>query len=328
MEEDMGKLRIALIGAYQVHADKFVRLAHGYEESEVVAVWAETPELAAEHAAIVGNCRQADSWEEILADPSVDGVIVMTAPAEHTKYLIAAAEAGKHIYVEKTLCFTEEEAAEVSAAVKKSGVTFMMADPIVRPQLAYIRKQIEDGAIGPVVNARCRISFDQCPGEKKYDPAIIDRICALGGSVADSHTQHMLEYLLGRPLRVSSMMQKDPSGRTNINSVSIYEFENGALGVAEACVRTGGCPYEVEVYGETGSYAATKDAVYYLPIGGNWEKVPAEDLPEPQDYILHQWIMHIVNGTQSDVYGIDGAVRVVAMQNSARKAAELTVPVE
>ena len=139
---------------------------------------------------------------------------------------------------------------------------------------------------------------------------------------------HMLQFLLGRPLRATAMMQKDKFGKTNINTVAVYEFEGGAIGIAEACARTGGCPYEVEVYGERGSYRATGDAAYYMPVGGDWEKVPDEDLPDKATYPLKYWVDCMVSGTENEMYGIDEASLIMAMHNAARKAADTSVPIE
>lgn len=323
----MKELKVALIGAFQAHADKFVRLITEYEESEMAAVWAETPEWKKEHAAI-GHCPEADTWEEIIEDKSIDAVIIMSAPRVHAKHILAAANAGKHIYVEKPVCITDEEAQEIREAVHKNGIFLAMADPIYRPQLVYIKHKIDEGAIGPIVNARARIGFPMFTEEMKDDPEALDRIYQLGGAIGDSHTPHMLYFLFGKPLRATAMMQKDASGKIDINTVAVYEFEGGVIGVAEASTRTGGCPYEVEVYGEKGSYRATDKEAFYMPVGGDWEKVPDEELPDPVIYPLKYWVECVTSGRENELYAIDEASLVMAMHNAARKAAEYSVPVE
>lgn len=324
----MEKKRIALIGAFQAHADKFVNLINSYEESEMAAVWTEDPETAKEYAEMA-NCPAADSWEDILADETIDGVIIMTAPVDHAKHIIAAANAGKHVYVEKALCITNEEAEEIRAAVKKSGVILAMADPIITPITKFFKKKIEEGAIGPVVNAKSRISFEQCPGDKVNDPAVIDRIQKLGGIVADTHSQHVLLYLFGKPVKAASMMIKDPTGKTDIDTVTLYEFKNGAIGVAECCARTSSGGWMLEVHGEKGSYITDrKGGIYYAPAGGTFEKVPDEELPEAEDYPLHYWISCVTDGVQNEMYAVDDACDMIAMQNAARAAAGKCVQID
>jgi len=276
-----------------------------------------------------GKLPRSRNWEDIIADETIDGVIIMTAPVEHVKHVVAAANAGKHIYVEKALCITNEEAEEIRAAVKKSGVILAMADPIITPITKFFKKKIEDGTIGQVVNAKSRISFEQCPGDKVNDPAVIDRIHKLGGIVADTHSQHVLLYLLGKPVRAAAMMVKDPTGKADIDTVALYEFRNGAIGVAECCSRTSSGGWMLEVHGEKGSYFTDrKGGIYYAPAGAAFEKISDEELPEAEDYPLHYWIRCVVENVQNEMYGVDDACDMIAMQNAARAAAENCVQID
>lgn len=321
----MEKKRIALIGAFQAHADKFVNLINSYEESEMAAVWTEDPQTTQEYAEMA-HCPGVETWEEIMADESIDGVIIMSAPIVHAKHVIAAANAGKHVYVEKALCITDEEAEQIRKAVKESGIILAMADPIITPITKYFKQKIEEGALGPIVNAKSRVSFEQCPGDKKYDPDVIGRIHDLGGIIADTHSQHILLYLLGKPVRAAAMMSKDPSGQTDIDTVCLYEFANGTIGISECCARTASAGWLLEVHGEKGSLITDRKAgIFYCPAGGTFERVPDEELPEPEDYPLHYWISCVQKNIQNELYGVDDACDMIAMQNAARAAAENSV---
>src|SRR5947209_13763832 len=65
-------------------------------------------------------------WREVVALPDVDAVLVLT-PGSHAPVAIAAAEAGKHVLVEKPMCFTLREADAMIAAAERAGVTLMVA---------------------------------------------------------------------------------------------------------------------------------------------------------------------------------------------------------
>ena len=73
-----------------------------------------------------GAAKAYTDHRALLADPAVDAVSVATPDFAHADPLVAAAEAGKHVIVEKPLATTHEDLARIEAAVKASGVTFMV----------------------------------------------------------------------------------------------------------------------------------------------------------------------------------------------------------
>ena len=64
--------------------------------------------------------------ERLIEDPTLDGVMIATGEKHHPRLCIAAAKAGKHIFVEKPIAITVEEALEVESVVRKTGVKFMI----------------------------------------------------------------------------------------------------------------------------------------------------------------------------------------------------------
>ena len=65
-------------------------------------------------------------YRDLLADESVEAVINLTGPAAHAELCVAAAEAGKHVFVEKPMCISVAEADRIVAAVERSGVKLMV----------------------------------------------------------------------------------------------------------------------------------------------------------------------------------------------------------
>jgi len=63
---------------------------------------------------------------KIFADNSIDGVLIQTGERHHPALGIAAAKAGKHIFMEKPIAVTVEEALELEKAVRKSGVKYII----------------------------------------------------------------------------------------------------------------------------------------------------------------------------------------------------------
>jgi len=65
-------------------------------------------------------------YQDLLANPNIDAVIISTPDFHHAHMTIDAVNAGKHVYCEKAMTLTEDEMHRVYAAVKKSGVVFQL----------------------------------------------------------------------------------------------------------------------------------------------------------------------------------------------------------
>src|SRR4051812_15498452 len=68
----------------------------------------------------------AEDYDALLADKSIDAVVLTTPHSLHAPQVIAAAKAGKHVFCEKPFTLTKREAEEAVAAVKKAGVTLAL----------------------------------------------------------------------------------------------------------------------------------------------------------------------------------------------------------
>lgn len=106
-------------------------------------------------------------YKDLLADPNVDVVFIMTPEHLHHRMLLDAIKANKHAYVEKPLAHTIEEGAEIVAAVEKSGKVVQVGTQN-RSNSLYIqaKKMVEDGLIGDIHYVRAfwyRNSLDDNP---------------------------------------------------------------------------------------------------------------------------------------------------------------------
>jgi len=85
-------------------------------------------DIRAENAlgAVGKKARRYRSYQDMMASPDIDAVLIATPDHMHARMVIEAARAGKHVYVEKCMTHTIEEVHEVYDAVKKSGVSFQL----------------------------------------------------------------------------------------------------------------------------------------------------------------------------------------------------------
>lgn len=113
----------------------------------------DTMQKRAEQFAEKANCK-ALSWDEVLADPEVDMVINLTPHTFHAKLNLEAINAGKHVYSEKPLAGTLEEAKAILDAAKANNVRIGSApDTILGASHQGARKMLDDGLIGRPIAA-------------------------------------------------------------------------------------------------------------------------------------------------------------------------------
>ncbi len=92
---------------------------------------------------------------DIINDPDIDIVDIATPNDSHAEIAIAAAKAGKHIFCEKPIARTLEEAKSMRDAVRTSGVKNMLAFNYRRtPAITLAKKFIDEGSIGEIINFR------------------------------------------------------------------------------------------------------------------------------------------------------------------------------
>jgi len=100
------------------------------------------------------------SYEEIIADPNVDAVVLVTPHSAHSPQTIAAAEHGKHVFCEKPFALTEADAAAAVAAVEKAGVTLGLGyNRRFHPEITKLREMIDAGELGTILHCEATMTF-------------------------------------------------------------------------------------------------------------------------------------------------------------------------
>ncbi|MEV8181068.1 Gfo/Idh/MocA family oxidoreductase [Specibacter sp. NPDC078692] len=111
---------------------------------------------------------RALSVDELMDDDEIQLVLNLTIPAAHAQVALAAIAAGKHVYGEKPLAATAEEAATVLAAAAAAGVTVGCApDTVLGTGTQTARRAIDDGLIGRPISATATM---MCPGHERWHP--------------------------------------------------------------------------------------------------------------------------------------------------------------
>jgi predicted dehydrogenase len=106
------------------------------------------------------NFKLAKDFSAVLADPAIDAVILTTPHSIHAEQVIAAAQAGKHVFCEKPFTLTKKEAEDAVAAVKKAGVTLALGyNRRFHPEMRKLRERVKSGDLGTILHIEATMTF-------------------------------------------------------------------------------------------------------------------------------------------------------------------------
>lgn len=163
----MKSLGIGLIGTGfmgKAHALAFgaARAVMGDVPETHLAVLCDTPaDKAKQMADQFGFAKSTSDWASLVSDPDVDIVSITTPNTLHFDMAMAAIRAGKHVYCEKPLALTLEQAREMRDAANKAGVKTMVGyNYIKNPAFTHACRLVQSGEIGDIVHFRGWVDED------------------------------------------------------------------------------------------------------------------------------------------------------------------------
>jgi predicted dehydrogenase len=252
----MQRTKVAILGAgfiSEIHLESYHRFI---PEAEVVAVYARNPDKAKEFAEKHHIAKWYTDVDKLINESQCEIVDICLPNFLHADACIKAAQAGKHIIIEKPLAITLEECDAMIDACKKANVKLMYAEELCfAPKYERVRHLVKEGAVGDVYMLK--------QSEKHSGPHtdwFYDINLAGGGVLMDMgcHAMQWFRWMLGNVKAKSvyaSMSTVYHKQRTKgeDNSVVIVEFENGVTAVAEnSWAKHGGMDDKSEVHGTGG----------------------------------------------------------------------------
>lgn len=104
----------------------------------------------------------AAGFEPVLADPTVQGVVLCTPHTQHTDQIVAAARAGRHVFCEKPLSMTRADVLRAVAAVEQAGVALAVGhEKRFEPPVLEIMRLLKSGALGTPLQVEANFSQDK-----------------------------------------------------------------------------------------------------------------------------------------------------------------------
>jgi predicted dehydrogenase len=198
--------------------------AVGRSSLELAACYSRDADKRADFAQRFG-CDAADSYEAALE--SADAVLLATPNGEHEAQTLAAAERGKHVFVEKPIAATIAAGERMRDACAAAGVALLVGHELRRLGAARKAKAlVESGVLGTVVLAESNFSLASPVKPGTWKEGRGTPLVQLGVHHADT-----LQYLLGPVARTTGRLNRVVS-EVDIDDTgaAILEFESGALG--------------------------------------------------------------------------------------------------
>ena len=181
-----------------------------------------------------------DRYEDILADRTIDAVVLATPHSRHAEQVMAAAVAGKHVHVEKPLTLDRPSAEAAVAAGKRAGIVLAVGfNRRFHPSVVEIRKRLTGGQLGQVMSmvaAHTTSTGQFIPADNwraQPDEAPGGAITAVGVHSID----HMIEFG-GRVRDVLCATGRYVPGPSDDTTNVMLRFENGATGLLFCSVAT------------------------------------------------------------------------------------------
>jgi len=223
----MSAIRIGVIGLGwfgEIHCETIV----GVPSLELAALCTRRPDRLKQQAAKFGVRKTYADYRDMLADPEIDAVSIVTMWDQHTAPAIAALEAGKHVFLEKPIASTVADAQKITAAgAKAKGNLFIGHICRFNPRYRMAKQQIDAGKIGKIVSLSSRRNIPAA-----WTPEILNKIGPIVGDAI--HDTDLMLWFTGD--RVVSAYAQTVSVR-NLKHPDIgqtmYRFAGGATATLE-----------------------------------------------------------------------------------------------
>ncbi len=266
-------VRLGVVSFAHGHIHTYVEALRDFADAQVVAGWHEDAVQGAAHCAR-HNIEFVADLDILLQRDDIDAVFIGSPTSQHATHAIAAAQAGKHILLQKPMALTLADCDAISGAVQQSGVKFslcyqMRCDPVNQQMKALL----DEGVVGRVAVVRRRHSISALlnpdftrPGNWHIDP-----LQNMGMFMDDaSHAADWFYWMLGRPASVIAEIDNIVTEvAPDDNGVAVYRFARGEIGILLNSSTTVAGENTTEIYGDRGT------------IIQNYGDGPSSNIPRP-----------------------------------------------
>ncbi|CAN5325369.1 Gfo/Idh/MocA family oxidoreductase [soil metagenome] len=223
----MNRLRIGVIGLGwfgEIHCETIV----GVPNLELAALCTRNPERLTLMAEKFGVRKTYRDYHDMLADPDIDAVSIVTMWDQHTAPAVAALEAGKHVFLEKPMASTVADCRTIIAAAKTSdGILQIGHICRFNPRYRMAKQAIDAGRIGKIVAMSSRRNIPAA-----WTPEILNKIGPIVGDAI--HDTDLMLWFTGDRVVSAYAQTVDVRGKKFPDiGQTMYRFAGGATATLE-----------------------------------------------------------------------------------------------
>ena len=230
------KLNIAVIGCSGM-AKQHMRGVIAKEGACLYAICDTAEERLAECREEFSVTIATTDWRELVNDPELDAVVIVTPDKLHTEMTVAFLRAGKDVLCEKPMALTVAECEEMMRAEKETGKSLMIGQVCrCTPAFAQAKELIDSGRIGELFFVESEYAHDYSRiggvGNWRITP---EREGFIGGGC---HAVDLLRWIAGNPSEVTAYSNHKclTSWPVDDATIAIYKFPNGVVGKVFASI--------------------------------------------------------------------------------------------
>lgn len=222
----MKPVGVGLIGSGFMGRTNAETVARYLKDAHLVAVTGGTraAQLATEY-----RIATESNVEALLARADIDAVMISTPHAAHADEAIAAAQAGKHILLDKPMATTIEDCDRILDAVKKSGVKLMiMFGQRFRDCNIEAHRLVKEGAIGEVRMIQEQILAGGGLASLPPWQSLPQNVGIFIGHAV--HNIDRIRWIAGAEIvSVSAQVQRDPASGNEVSTMALLSLSSGAM---------------------------------------------------------------------------------------------------
>ncbi len=292
---------------------------------EIVACYTRSAAKRASFADKYG-CRAAASYADILADETIEAIVNTTPNHVHLETTREAAEAGKHVFLDKPIANSISDGHAITRLCEDAGVILSVGYQRRREtHFRWIKDAIDAGRFGKLVQAEANISRDRLG---KFDLGSWRFLSSgMPGGVLlqiGIHSTDVLEMLLGPVRTVSAMAARLvlPGDNPDVANL-VMEHESGAISNLTASYASASEYYMLNVYGkEESAYYDLHHGLRFLRQGEDAsQKVPCEGTDTIVEE-LDEFARAVRGGTAPEVGGARATASLAVIRAGVRSVAE------
>ena len=327
------KITIAFVGVAHIHTPGYFDIARKRPDVRVKYVWDHDAARADSRAKEIGAQAVAD-LKTIWNDPEVVAVVILSETNRHHELVLAAAHAGKHLFVEKPLGTTSRESREMADAIDQAGVLFTTGYfSRTDPKLLFLKAEVAAGNFGQITRVRasnCHNGSLQGWFDKEWRWMTDPKIAGVGAfGDLGTHKLDILMWMLGDIAAVTADIQPVTHryGDCDETGEALIHFKSGVIGTLAAGWVDIEDPVQMLLSGTQGHAVIYNGQLFYRSekVEDSDNRKPVTKLPPTPKVPLQQFLDAVAGGQGEPlVMPREAAARVAVMQAMYEAARQRT----